>query len=167
MRGAAGQCAQCLHFLRLAQLLLELFALLLGPNAIRDVLNLGHKVPRRAIRIPSQGNVQLHPDDVARLVQIPLIHLIIIDLLIQHLPHQFQVRLAIIGVRDGLKVGGQQFAARVANDLAQRRVNLQPAAIRSDDGHADGRTLHGGAKFVLAQPQRFFNMDAFGDELRK
>jgi hypothetical protein len=70
-------------------------------------------------------------------------------------------------VRDGVEVGDQQFAPGVAGDLAQSGIDLQPAPVRPDHGHADGGILHGGAKLVLTQPQRFFDVNTLGDELRE
>jgi len=57
MGRAAGQRAEGFHFLGLAQLFLKFRALFLGPFALADILELGHEMARRAIGVPSQGDV--------------------------------------------------------------------------------------------------------------
>ena len=64
---------------------------------------------------------------------------------------------------DGLKVHREHFFPGVADDGAERGVDLQPSAIRTHHGHADGRMIHGGAETVLAQTQRILHALALRD----
>lgn len=49
-------------------------------------------------------------------------------------------------MRDALEIGGQQLRFAVADDLRERAIDLEEAAVEIDDGHADRRVLERAAK---------------------
>ncbi len=50
--------------------------------------------------------------------------------------HQLQVHLQIVGMGDLLEGGAQQLLARIAQDAAQRRIDVAPVAFQRHDRHA-------------------------------
>ncbi len=54
-----------------------------------------------------------------------------------------QIEAEIVGMGDLLKSQPLQLLSRVAQDLAQRAVDLQPAAVGRHQRHPDGGVLHG------------------------
>src|SRR5687768_9142121 len=62
-----------------------------------------------------------------------------------------KIRIEVIRVRDVLKRPRDQFRLRVADRLAERRIDSQPAAIETDERHADGGRLERIAKPLFAR----------------
>ena len=58
----------------------------------------------------------------------------------------------------------QQFVLGVADDLAQRAVDLEPSAVGGDQGHADGGGVERPSEPLLAQPQRLGGLLLLGDD---
>ena len=93
--------------------------LFLRPLALADVLNLRNEVQGLAGSIANQRHTEENPDDVPELVKIPLLHVVEADLAREHLTDIVEIGLQVVGVRDGLKGGGQQLRLRVADNLTQ------------------------------------------------
>ncbi|MEX0676407.1 MAG: hypothetical protein WD063_04995 [Pirellulales bacterium] len=98
------------------------------------------------IVVASHRHAEQDPNDVAPLVKIPLLHVKVIDLPTHQLPGQRQVGFQIIGMRDRLEIGRQQFLLAVAEDLAQRPIYLEKATIQIDQCHADRGVVERAAK---------------------
>jgi hypothetical protein len=109
----------------------------LGLDAGGLVLDLSDEVPGRAVGRAHQRHRQVDPDQPAVLVQVALVHAVAGDLAGQQLLQQRQILFQVIRVGDGLKVGRQHLFGRVADDAAERVVDLVEAAFQCHQGHAD------------------------------
>ncbi|MNV84751.1 hypothetical protein D3C71_1786480 [compost metagenome] len=57
----------------------------------------------------------------------------------QQVAEQGQIGVQVIRMRERLEIDLQQFGTGVAEDAAQRIVDVQPAPLQRDQGHAQCR----------------------------
>src|SRR5262249_55864854 len=75
----------------------------------------------------------------------------------------YEIRLAIVGVRDRLEIECEKRSLVVAENPAQRGIHLQPATVERYERDADGRVVKCGAKSFLALTQPSLVAPALSD----
>src|SRR5262249_51967467 len=123
---------------------------LFGPLARGDVFDKRDKVVRRTILPARQGTSQVDPHDGAVLEIVALLHHVILDLARQQPPRLVPIRLQVVWMGDVVEGLRHRLLAGVADDVAETLIDLQPAAVRSDAGNADGGVLEDGTEPRLA-----------------
>jgi hypothetical protein len=103
--------------------------------------------------VSNKRNAEQNPDKMAPVMNVPLDHLIIGHFTGNETTHVRQVGIQVIRIGDRLKVARQQFPFVVADDLAERTVDLKPASVERHDGHPDGSVIEGAAEPLLAVSQ--------------
>jgi hypothetical protein len=119
-----------------------------------DVLDLADEVDRGAVTCADERDAQEDPDQVAPLVEVPLLHLVRPNLAVQHLANETEVGFEVLRVGDVLKRPGEQLVVRVADELAERVVHPQEAAVGANQRHADRGEAERAAELLLALAQR-------------
>ena len=133
-----------------AQVVLALADGPFGADPRAEVLDLRDEVHRLALRIADQGHAEQAPEHAALLVHVALFHLVGADPPGDQVLEVVQVGIQVVGVGEVHEIAVQQLFAAVAEHAAQFVVDLQPAAIRGDQGHAQGRRVEGIAEALLA-----------------
>ncbi len=91
-----------------------------------------------AVRAARQGHAQDAPHDLSVFPQVTPFEVVALDFAFDEPLGKIQVRIEIVRVRDGLEIERQQLFTVVGHGSAERVVDLEPAAVQVDDGHADG-----------------------------
>ena len=150
VRDAAGQPADRLQLLRLAEILLEAVAL-------GHVLDLGDEVERVVVRVPDEGDGEEHRDEVALAVDIALLQLVPARLAREEPAHVGEVGLEVVRMRDVLEHAREQLVLGVADDLAEGPVDAAASGrpwTRSPCRSARCRTRFGTAPRSAPAPRR-------------
>src|ERR1700674_1916015 len=87
------------------------------------------------------------------LMEVSFLHLVGADLTPQHLPNELEIGLQIIRMSDSLEIGGTQFLLIIPNNLAHRRIYVNPATVQSNQGHSNCHLVEG-APEIRNPPQR-------------
>jgi hypothetical protein len=130
-----------------AQLLLELLAL-------GDVLDLADEVQRPLLLVGGERDREERPDHAAVRVQVALVHLVGRAATRQDVLHERQVRVEVVGVGDRLERDLQQLVLGVADELAQRLVDLEPLALEPYERHSDRCVVERGLELLRGPAQR-------------
>src|SRR5215210_4128607 len=96
----------------------------------------------------------VNPDRMPFLMYITLLHLVGWH---SALEQAFDIGLGvftILRMRDGLKIGRQQFHFGIAEQLTKGMVDLKPAPLFRNERHSNRRIVEGAAKALLAIPGR-------------
>jgi hypothetical protein len=149
VRQAPGEHAQRIRAPAGLELPRELAALDLVP----PVLNLRHVTEWLAVGRAHEADGQEHRDGCAVLAEVPLLHLIRVDLPGDHLPDEVQVVVQVGGVRDLLERDREQLLLAVADQLAKRAIDPQERAVETHDRLADRRIVERGLEFLLRVQQ--------------
>jgi hypothetical protein len=96
-------------------------------------------------------------------VEVALLHLVGLDLTRQDLAELVEVGLQVVRVGDVLECALQQLGLAVADDLAQGAVDLEPAAVGSDQRDADRCLVEGFAEARLGLLEVHFQAMLVGD----
>nr|WP_232380016.1 hypothetical protein [Polyangium fumosum] len=80
-------------------------------------------------------------DDLARLANVPLGELIPLDVPTQQPRDLLEIDLEIFGVGDVLKAQALELFATVTDDIAERTVDADEAAVEAHQRHSDGRVV--------------------------
>jgi len=123
---------------------------------IGHVLNLRNEIEGATVHIPDQRHIQLNPDDLAELVNVAFLHMVGRNLTGEQLLDIGQISVQIIRMGDGLEIRREQFLLRIADNVTQRAIDLQPVPIRTHERHPDRRIPEGAGKLFLTFPQRLF-----------
>ena len=95
-----------------------------------DVLDLRHEMQRLAMLVAHQRDRQSGPDDLAIAIEIALFQVVVAATPGQQVLHQGQVGLQVIRMGETLEIHLQQFFPRIAEDPAQRIVDVQPSPFQ-------------------------------------
>ncbi len=117
---------------------------------VADVLHLRDEVQRPAFAVAHQRDRQQRPDRLAVAADIAFFHGVAADMTVEQFVQLGQVGVQIVRVGDLLKGQAIKSFRRIAEQLAQRLVNLQPFALRRHQRHADGGILQRAAKAAFA-----------------
>ena len=143
---AAGELADGLHLLGLAELLLE--DLLLA-----DVSHVDEEVERAARRVLHHRRVGVDPHGLAVAAEQPLHQIVRFARTRDQAPPLGAIQLHVIGVGDGVEIQCHQLGFGVAEQLAEGRGHFPPPALQLDVRRHDQRHAHGTLKFRLALAQ--------------
>ena len=135
----------------------------LHPHPVGDVFDHGDEVAAALLLVTHQGAAHRHPDGAAVLAQIALLAAGGRQLAAQQLPQPRPFVAPVVGVGELAEVKRHQRVTAVAGDLAQARVDVEPAPVQREFGHADGRVLEGGAVQGFAFAQGGLGLLALGD----
>ena len=127
---------------------------LLRPFALRDVLQLGQAVLRRAVRPADHPDREDRVHDPAVLAAEALLQEVAVDLPGQHPGELPVVRLQVLGVRQLGPGHPRELLPGVPQERAEGVVDPHPALGGGGDRHAEERVLEVGAELLLALPQR-------------
>ena len=94
-------------------------------------------------------------------VDVAFLHLVETDFPGKQAAYTIQIGGEVVGMGDLLKSAGEQFGLGVADENADRAVDLEPAAIERDQRHADGGKLKRVGEAFLAFAQHFFRALVF------
>ncbi len=103
------------------------------------------------------------PEIVAEPVAVPLLDLVGADLSVQQLLHDVAVPVEIVRVRDVPPRHGAQLVRGATDELAERVVDLEKAAVQADDCHADRGRLERRPEPLLALEQRLLRAPALAE----
>jgi hypothetical protein len=88
----------------------------------------------------------MHPHRVAQRVHVPLLQLERGDLAREGARDLHSTGFAVVGVRELLFGQPQELAGVVADELAERAVDVEPAPIGGHERHPDRRIVEGAPK---------------------
>jgi hypothetical protein len=134
-----------------AQLLLQLAAL-------GEVLDLADEVERPAVFVGRERDRQQRPDHAPVGVDVALVHLVGRAAAGEHVVDQREVRVEVVGVREVLEREPQQLLLGVADELAQRLVDVEPLALEPHERHADRRVVERGAELLRGALERLLGI---------
>ena len=137
-----------------AEAVLGLAQRVLGAPALGDVLDLGDEVERLPGFVADERDRQQHPAVLAVGPHVALLHPVAAQLAGDDLAHQLEVGVEVVGVGDVLEGQPEQRPGVVADDLGQRAVDAQEAAVEADQRHADRRLLEGVGEALLGLLER-------------
>lgn len=104
--------------------------------ALGHILDLRDEMHWRTAAVAHQRQRQLRPDHRALLADVALAQAVTVAFAVDQVLHQLQIHFHIIGMGDLLEVRAQQLLARIAQDAAQRRIDVAPLPFQRDDCHA-------------------------------
>src|SRR5580658_2890146 len=113
------------------------FDLDLGLPTLTDVVYLGDEVERFTGDTSDESSRQESPNIHAVLPNVALLHLKMRDLAGDGSLHESKVEREVVGMSQGLESGRKELRIGVAENPAQCRVDLQKAAVQSDERHTD------------------------------
>ena len=125
------------------------------PLSVGDVLHLRHEIPSVAVSIANQGHRQLRPDRRPVTAQVALLQLVARDAAAEQLAEELDVGVEVVGMGDVVERPAGQLLGGVAENCAQRRIDVQAVAVQVDEGHADRRILEGAAEVLVRDPAQF------------
>ena len=106
------------------------------------------------LAVADERHAEVRPDLLAVLVRVAHLGLVRRDRPLSQSLNLLVEGDEVVAVRDVVDVGGEKFPLVVADDGAERGVDLEPAPVQRDDAHADGRVVEGGAEALLRLAQR-------------
>ena len=118
-----------------------------------DVLHLRDHVVRPVVAVAHQRNGQEHGEDPAVAVEVAFFLLEGGNLPRREPAHPLAARRQIIRMRDVRKSPGQQLGFRIADQEAERPVDLEPAPLNRHQRHPDRRVLKSTHEALLAFPE--------------
>src|SRR4051794_15594769 len=130
----------------------EALQLAVEPLSVGDVLHLRHETPSVAVFIASQGHPQLRPYRRAVTAQVALLQLVARDAAAKQFAEELDVGVEVVGMGDLMERPAGQLVGGVAENRAQRRIDVQAAAVQVDEGHADGRVVEGATQLLVRDP---------------
>ena len=151
---AAGELADGLHLLRLAQLALEAQRALLGLPARRDVLEHGDRELRPRESVANERDRVMAPDDLAALRQAALFQPVLLALALGELAEELELAGAIVGMRELGSRLALELLLREAEHLLESAVARDDAAFEIEHAGADRGRLEHRAKAFLAVPEQ-------------
>ncbi len=107
--------------------------------ALGDILRRHDSVVWRAIRGPYQRGGEVDPDWHTILADVALIGVVRVQLACQQALEHHEMGLAVVGVGEVLAGERLELRAAVAEDVAEPRVDAQPAPLQTDESEADIR----------------------------
>ena len=148
---AVGEARERVVLGLVAQLLLQLAAL-------GEVLDLADEVQRPAVLVGRQRDRQQRPDHAPVGVDVALVHLVGRAPAGEHVVDEREVGVEVVGVREVLERELQQLLLGVADELAQRLVDVEPLALEPDQRHADRRVVERGAELLRDALERLLRI---------
>ena len=115
-----------------------------------DVLDLRDEVQRLPFGVAHQRDGQQRPNGLAVAADIAFLHGVAADVAVEQIVQLAEIGVEVVRVGDLLKGQAIESFGRIAEQLAQRPVNLQPFALRRHQRHADGGILQRAAKAAFA-----------------
>jgi hypothetical protein len=97
---------------------------LLDPPAVGDVLDLGDEAAVTAVVLTGDRDGEVGPDGVAVAMAVALVQLEEGDLTGEQAPHLLDAGVQVVGMGERLEVAREQLVGAVADQRAQRRVDL-------------------------------------------
>ena len=129
MGHAAGEPADGLHLLGLAELGLQLRARFFGLLARGDILGLDDEVQRAGSGVADQRHADQGPDDAPTLVKVAFLLLVPASLASRHRPVMGDIGPSFVGMRHVLEGDRQQLGFAVAEEVTERVVDAEVPAI--------------------------------------
>src|SRR5436190_22488273 len=127
----------------------EAVQVLLDPLALGDVLDLGDEVQGPTVLVAHDRDRQQDPDDRTLLGEVALLHLVRRAVAVDELVDVGEVGVEVVGVGDVREGQFLQLVLAVADQVAQRAVDLEEAPVEPDQGHADRRVGERGLEAPL------------------
>ena len=90
---------------------------------------------------------------MALLVEVTFLELVRLKFVRKHPSMVIKICIQIVWMRDVLEFPKQQLLLRIAHNIAQRLIDLQPPPIGCDKRHADGGIFESAGKTGLACAQ--------------
>ena len=97
--------------------------------ALRDVLNLSDEVARLTTAAPDERHAQQNRDKVSTRVNVPLLHLVGVDLPGDHPAAMVEIALDVLRIRDVRERASDQLGVGVAEQVAESLVDLEESAL--------------------------------------
>ena len=135
----------------------------IGELSIGDVLDGGHEMARLPIGGRDQGNVYQCPYDLPRRPDVPLLHGIGPALAGQQEPQGLEMGGRVIRVGPGLGGEPDQLIPGHTQDLTDRLVDPEPAAIGREKRHPHPGVLEAAVELLLTLPLALLGLPALGD----
>ena len=159
VRDAAREDGQRVRATALGELGLKGAALHFGPVVadLRDVVN------GTAVRVAEEADGEQHRHELPRLRQVTLLHRVGVDLAGEQTLAEREMGVEVVGVRDLLERHLQELLGGIADEVAERPVDLEPAPVERDERHADRRVLERCLELLLRRLQLAFVPCAIGD----
>ena len=136
---------------------------LLGLPALGDVLDLCDEVERLACGVPYDLVAQSDPHDAAVGADVALLDALVPLLSLQLPAAALEVRGEIVRMGDIREREPAELLGRIAEQLAQRLVDVEPAPVRREQRNADGGVVEGDLEPLAGPQQRLLRFSAGGE----
>ena len=126
---------------------------LFGAFALGNILDFSNHHQRLALRIPHQTGSCPPGDDDTVAADIAFLQLVTVDNTAHQGVELYSGFLPVIGVRDTLDRQAGEFFGGITENIAERRVDVEHAAIQPGCHNTDGGIFQRQAQLFLALPE--------------